>query len=129
MADRFFVDDVPLARSMSEFPPERYLDEDGNPKPQATKKKRIDERYLTGPIIEKMRKRRGMTGAELSKRIGRAPNFIRTIENKYESCRYETLAKIARECRYKIIIVPEETWKDYEYAYNSWKNGKRSGVR
>lgn len=118
--NRFYVDDVPLARTMDEFPPELKLNEDGTVKPSRPKKS-LDERYQTGPIIERMRKRRGLSGAELSRRIGRADSYIRSIENKYESCRYETLAMIARACGYKIIIVPEEKWQEYEQAYNSWK--------
>lgn len=124
--NRFYVDDVPLARNMTEWPPEVHLNDDGTPKPRPVKpKKPIDPRYVTGPIIERMRKRRGLTASDLSRKIGRAPSYIRALECKNESCRYETLATIARACGYKIIIVPEEKWREYEQAHNSWKTRQR----
>jgi ribosome-binding protein aMBF1 (putative translation factor) len=115
--DRFYVDDVPLARNMDEFPPKQRP------------KKPLDARYATGPIIARMRRRRGLTQHELSRRIGRTQTYIGALESKHESCRYDTLAKIARACGYKIIIVTEEKWSEYEQAYHTWQISKRSGAR
>ena len=125
--DRFYIDDVPVARDMSEWPPEIHLNEDGTPKHKP--KKQIDPRYLTGPIIKRMRTHRGLTGRELAEKIGRSAPFVRTVENEYSSCRYETLAMIARACGYKIIIVTEEKWREYEQAYHTRQTHKRSGAR
>lgn len=116
--DKFYVDDAPLARTMDEFPPEIHLE-------RPPRKKKVDERYQTAPIIRRMRMRRGLSGAELSRRIGRHDTYIRTLENLDGSCRYETLAMIARACGYRIIITTEEKWQEYEQAYNSRKTGKR----
>ena len=120
--DRFYVDDVPLARNMDEFPPEVKLEK---PKP----KRQVDKRYVTGPIIARMRKRRGLTQQELSRRIGRSRSYIAALESVHESCRYDTLAMIARACGYKIIIVTEEKWREYEQAYHTWQTHKRPGTR
>ena len=84
-----------------------------------------DSRYNTGPIIYKMRKSRGVTQVELSKRISRSRAYIGTLETRAGSCCYDTLASIARALGYKIIIVKEEKWREYEQAYNSWKARKR----
>lgn len=89
----------------------------------------LDKRYATGPIIAKMRTYRGLTQCELSRRLYRSNSYIGSLECKHESCRYDTLASIARACGYKIIIVPEEKWGEYEQAYNTWKVSQRSRVR
>ena len=88
-----------------------------------------DSRYNTGPIITKMRKTRGVTQAELSKRIGRSRAYIGTLETRAGACCYDTLASIARALGYRIIIVREEKWQEYEQAYHTWKTSQRSGTR
>lgn len=88
-----------------------------------------DSRYNTGPIITKMRKTRGITQAELAKRIGRSRSYIGTLETRAGACCYDTLASIARALGYRIIIVREEKWQEYEQAYHTWKISQRSGTR
>lgn len=114
----FYVDDVPLAQSMDEFPPET-----AGKKPRAHRSH--DPRYDTAPIITKMRKSRGVTQVELSRLVGRSRAYIGTLETRAGSCCYDTLAMIARVLGYKIIFVKDEKWREYEQAYNSWKINKR----
>lgn len=88
-----------------------------------------DGRFDTGPIITKMRKTRGVTQSELSKRIGRSRSYIGTLETRAGACCYDTLASIARALGYRIVFVREEKWQEYEQAYHSWQTRKRSGAR
>lgn len=100
-SNRFYVDDVPLARSMDEFPPELYADK---PKPKQVH----DSRFETGPIIRQMRENRGVSQEELAKRICRARSYVGVLETRTGSCRFDTIAMIARALGYEIVFRKKE---------------------
>ena len=101
---RFYVDDVPLARSTDEFPPELYAD---NPRPKQVH----DSRFETGPIIRQMRANRGVSQEELAKRINRSRSYMAVLETRTGSCRFDTLAMIARALGYEIVFRKKEDKK------------------
>lgn len=110
MSKRFYVDDVPLARNMDEFPPEVKLDEDGNRKPE--KKQVHYSTFETAPLIRDMRRRRGVSQADLSERVCRSRGFIAALENRHGSCRFDTIAMIARALGFRILILEAERYDE-----------------
>lgn len=105
MDNRFYVDDVPLARSMDEWPPEIRLDEDGNPKAE---KVRSAPMFPTGEMIRRMRTSRGVSQRELASRIGRTQSAIAYYE-RGDSVQFDIMASIARALGYEIVIRKKKT--------------------
>ena len=103
MSNRFYVDDIPHTKDVSEFPPEIYL--------ERPVKRAVPEptRYDTAPIIRHMRQSRGISQEELAKRVFRSRSYIAVLETRGGSCRFDTLAIIAEACKYNIVFKKEET--------------------
>jgi len=102
---RFYIDDVPVAKDMSEWPPELHLDENGNPKPKAPP---AYEMFDTAPMIRHMRTSRGLSQRQLAERLGRVPSCISELETRTGSATFATMARIARACGYEIIFRKKE---------------------
>lgn len=99
--NRFYVDDVPLARNMSEWPPEIYFKE---PRKEMPKRKYQTSKELnTGQIIHDMRIKAGLSQEALAKRIGGSRSRVGVDESR-ASCTVKTLADYADAMGFEIII-------------------------
>lgn len=67
-----------------------------------------DNRFETAPIIKQMRSSRGVSQEELSKRINRSRSYMAALETRSGSCRFDTLAMIARALGYEIVFRKKE---------------------
>ena len=70
-----------------------------------------DERFETGPIIKQMRIGRGVSQEDLAARVNRARSYIAVLETREGSCRFSTLAMIARALGYEIVFRKKEDKK------------------
>lgn len=70
-----------------------------------------DNRFDTGPIIKTMRESRNVSQEELAKRICRSRSYMAVLETRTGSCRFDTLAMIARALGYEIVFRKKEDKK------------------
>lgn len=96
---RFYLDDEPLPRTISEWlnHGSRHMDD------------RINIDTDSGALVRAMRTKRGMSRGEFEKACGIRQGRAAQIEDRTD-IRFSTLVTIAKGCRYKIKFVPEEDY-------------------
>lgn len=67
-----------------------------------------DDWFQTAPIIRYMRESRGVSQADLAKRICKSRSYIGVLETRTGSCHFDTLAMIAKALGYEIVFRKKE---------------------